>query len=294
MFPIHLMFSNDEIEEALNKLSLMCQQEERSYKKIDYFCLEQPSRQFDVDHISRHQMMAWCDQVIDFCQLNHESVELAMNYLDRYVMTEQGREALRDRSLYQLACMTALYTTVKIHEATCMNPEMLCKLSHGLYTEQQFVAMEAKMLQAVQWKVNAPTTKAYIDLLLQLTPTDVPMEYHDLIRQYASQQAECLLRVSTLIATKASVIAYCSLISVLHSLNFINPTTATLLASSVGIYAATDEIMLIQKHLSESSVAVHSPQHYEVSEIHPNTSLCAMNNASVSNYGTSPQYVAMT
>lgn len=251
--------SSSDRYDVLCQLSLMCQQENRWYKKLNYIRRAQQHQDnltgtshhkvLDIDEYSRTQMMTWCYEVADFCHLNHTTVEMAINYMDRFMMTSQGHDALYDRNLYQLVCMTSFYTIAKVHESTCMGPELLRALSHNLYTEDQFISMESVMLNAVKWNVNSPSTTMYIDLLLKLTPTSViPIEHRELIHKHATNQAECLLRDATLLSTKSSEIAYCSLMIFLQGLYKVNNRISTELALAVGIHSVTDEIRLIHKH----------------------------------------------
>lgn len=265
MIPLDLKDLSDmspDTDDVLCQLSLMCQQEDRWYTKHDYILEAQKYQQnrndsqtfhqmeLDIDEKARIQMMMWCYQVTDFCGFNHNTVEVAMNYTDRFMMTPQGKNALYDRNLYQLICMTALYTISKVHESKCMSPQILCALSRGLYTEEQFVSMESVMIQAVRWKLNSPTTSTFIDLLLKLIPTSLmPIGHRELIHSHATKLAESLLCNETLLSTKSSVIAYCALMRVLDELSITNGIMAIQLALSVGISSLTEEIMVIQKNL---------------------------------------------
>merc|ERR1712226_396506 len=92
----------------------------------------------DPDHMdSRKKMVAWCFQVVDFCKFQRETVSIAMNLLDRFMMTSQSQVAKTDVKVYQLAAMTALYTAVKIHEPEVMDPKLISNLSRGVYQPEE-------------------------------------------------------------------------------------------------------------------------------------------------------------
>merc|ERR1712232_842236 len=87
-----------------------------------------------VDSSCRFAMARWCNETADFCNYKRETVAIAINCLDRFMSTPNGREVLLDRNLYQLAAMTALYSSVKIHEQEAMDPDLMSMLSRGVHT----------------------------------------------------------------------------------------------------------------------------------------------------------------
>jgi len=85
--------------------------------------------------------------------------------------TPSGQEILLDRNLYQLAAMTALYSSVKIHEMEAMDPNLVSRLSRGVHEAAAVEAMERKMLKAIQWRVNPPTAMSFTRLIInELVP----------------------------------------------------------------------------------------------------------------------------
>lgn len=315
MIPFHHnVNSSFVIDDALRQLSLMCKQEELWYSKVDYTRSEKSSSQnkeLDIDEYSRCQMMTWCFDVANFCNLNHNTVEMAMNYIDRFMMTSAGHDVLFDRSLYQLVCMTALYTITKVQELRCIDLPLLQSLSRNLYTEKQFATMESVMLNAVHWHINAPTTAMYIDLILKLIPTSViPICHHEHIRKHAQEQAEYLLLEKRMISTKSSVIAYCSIMSVIDELNCMNDILSTQLPLALNIDSTTAEIKWICRHLystmntfssSLSSIQISIEQQkeeaYECYPIHEKinmTSLLSSTTKNMTSSCISPQNVSVT
>jgi Cyclin, C-terminal domain/Cyclin, N-terminal domain len=84
--------------------------------------------------------------------------------------TPSGQDILVDRNLYQLAAMTALYTSVKIHEQEAMDPKLVSSLSRGVHSPQAVEAMEARLLNAIQWRVNPPTALSFVRMMMNLVP----------------------------------------------------------------------------------------------------------------------------
>lgn len=136
--------------------------QEESYCASDYLINEAlPQRQrtkakenFEsddpIDGECRSRMVQWCYQIVDFCKFNRDTVAVAMNYLDRYMSTEQGAEALRSRTRFQLAVMTCLYTAIKIHEPEAMAPCVIAGLSRNKFSVQEVEDMERELINALQ------------------------------------------------------------------------------------------------------------------------------------------------
>jgi Cyclin, N-terminal domain len=125
----------------------------------------------DINTVSttdaRKHMLEWCYQVIEYCQLQKSTVEIAMSYMDRFVCTTDGQKCTNDINYYQIACMTCLYTAIKIHEPICLDPTFMSKLSQYIYTDDQFVQMECTILSALQYHMNPPTSYEFVQLYLQ-------------------------------------------------------------------------------------------------------------------------------
>jgi len=121
-------------------------------------------------------MGKWCNSIADFCDYKRETVAIAMNCLDRFMSTPSGhQEILLDRNLYQLAAMTAMYSSVKVHEKEVMDTNLVSRLSQGVHTTATIEAMEIKMLTAIQWKVNPPTPMSFTRLIIN---NDLVSDYY--------------------------------------------------------------------------------------------------------------------
>jgi hypothetical protein len=142
----------------------MRRQEENGYASSDYLAQIPPSAtsplDTPVDENCRNVMAKWCNEISDFCKYSRETASIAMSCLDRFMATPDGQTVFLYRSLFQLAAMTALYTAVKIHEHEAMDPALVSCLSRGAYSPEAVEAMEARMLTAIQWRVNPPTALA--------------------------------------------------------------------------------------------------------------------------------------
>lgn len=161
-----------DVDSILDIIEAMRTQEERSYQVTDYLAdlPTLPQHEAPVDEACRQVMAKWCNDIADFCQYSRETAAVAMNCLDRFMNTEEGRNVLLDRSQYQLAAMTALYTSVKVHEHEAMDPKLVSTLSRGAHCAEAVEEMENRMLKAIQWRVNPPTAMAFVRNMLNLVP----------------------------------------------------------------------------------------------------------------------------
>ena len=209
---------------ALSTLEAMCRQEATSYKCEDYLHrhLQPPSSQEDERLLqqdiqtcvnNRAKMSQWCMTLMDTCQLNRETVSIAMSNFDRFLATREGAEiCIDDSSTFQLACMTSLYSAIKIHEEKAISPETLAYISRGFYSSQDMEDMELTMLKALQWRVNAPTPLAFCREFLRLVPHhQMDAGTQEQVLSLAKIQTELAVGDYRFVTVNASSIAYAAL-----------------------------------------------------------------------------------
>ena len=117
----------------------------------------------------RTKIVDWCYDIIDMCQLDRESVAIAMNIVDRFMSNPcrlpsseispdfSHREILYDRNKYQLLVVSALYIAIKVNERVIFSSEKLAAASRWLYSKESIEAMERTILACLHWKVSVPT-----------------------------------------------------------------------------------------------------------------------------------------
>lgn len=152
--------------ETLQKM----QERELAYRVRDY--LNQPelvSSEEAVDAACRKQMIDWMKSIIDHCKFSRSTVSIAVNYMDRFLMTTGW--ALLDRSAFQLASITCLYMAIKIHEPTVLSVESVMTLTRGAYTSDQIEAMERLILGSIKWLMNPSTPHIFLPYLCELAVT---------------------------------------------------------------------------------------------------------------------------
>jgi hypothetical protein len=241
------------MEETLETLAAMCHQEQTGYLAKDWFRLEQRESSSGplhweeaVDIECRDKMVAWCIQVVDFCEYSRATVEITMSYLDRFLATPEGTTARNDRSSYQLACMAALYTAAKIHESKAIPPGLVARFSNGAFTSRDIEAMEVTLLRALKWRVNPPTSWDFVHKLMSLIPSDLlTKELRQTAVDLALLQTEVAVANYELVTVRASIIAFSALVNSLESLGLDDITLSVvgnILAQSLCIDCNGDNV----------------------------------------------------
>jgi len=215
--------SNEETSDSESILKVMTRQEENFYTIDDYFRKSPTHSSEDihpVDADARQRIAKWCTGVIEAFNCQTEIAEIAMSCLDRFVSTENGKTILLDRSEYQLAALTALYTSVKIHNSTALSPVLMAQLSRHQYNENEIEVMERRMLDAIQWRVNPPTAMAFARAYLDMSPVWKGLDAHtqDIILELVHCQINLSIVNFELSTSKASHIAIASLLNATKSI----------------------------------------------------------------------------
>ena len=217
-----------------------------------------PLGPLNVDADCRYKMAAWCYQVVDFCKFRRETVEIAMNFLDRFLVTPAGLSAKIDRKLYQLAAMTCLYTAVKIHEPEAMDPKLVSNLSRGTYSPQEVESMESVVLAALQWRLNPPTALSFVRQFLDLIPDDVlSRDIRQTVYDITKYQTELAVNESEFVCIKSSTVAYCAVMNALESVGADPRVLSNLgyvLSQAIGLSCHDDKIVEVQNWLYESVI----------------------------------------
>jgi hypothetical protein len=184
---------HDEQEEILSRISAMRTQESQNYNFTRYCFLEGSNQEHNIDNLPedltdeptdalcRTKMVDWCYSVVDHCEFSRSNVFIAVSNLDRYLATPAGQKALRSRREFQLACMTVIYTSIKINEVETFTPKGMARVSRGDYTAEEIEACELDMLLALKWHVNPPSTIAFVGQHIALLRLILQEPFHDTV-----------------------------------------------------------------------------------------------------------------
>jgi len=205
-------------------LRAMLQQEESCYKIDDYFQklpLQSSQGLLPVDADARQQIAQWCMNIMGAFGFSKETAAVTMSCLDRFVSTSNGSEILLDRCHYQLAALTALYFSVKIHCPTALSPEFVAKLSQGAYVKEDVEAMERRMLDAIQWRVNPPTAMDFVRIHLDMISSSqniFDQHTHNVIMELVGYQTNLSVLQFEIATNRASYVAVASLLNAIESI----------------------------------------------------------------------------
>jgi hypothetical protein len=203
----------DDIHESISQIKAMKKQETK-YRCHDYKSYTRSV----IDEDCRKKMVDWCFRVIDYFKLSRRSVSVAMPCVDRFLCTPDGKLYLRDKSLYQLACITSLHVAVKVHETVEIDISSLVRLCRGVYTEMQIIKTEEVLLKSLKWTVHPPTLKDFVQHFVAML-RGVHTSIQQALLNLACYQADMALyeyRVGVL--SSPSVIALASFASALSFL----------------------------------------------------------------------------
>jgi hypothetical protein len=319
-------------EMQVSNLQALRRQEESGYQSHDYLHQQAPQRSpasgpqtpssssSAVDAECRFRMAEWCYQIVDYCKFQRDTVAITMKLVDRLLSTPAAaQEILNDRGVFQLATMTSLYTAVKIHEPEAIEPSLIASLSRGSFTSEQVEAMEFKILNALQWRVNPPTALFFVQQYLDLVPSHI---LNDKVRaavlEVAKFQTELAVCDYDLSTVNASSIAFAALLNALESLDHqLDPKIAAqieiTLAEAALIDSRSSQLSAIRIRLYE---AIHkqpghalcsslTPQQTTSSssipeeesaddELHNSTKSCGSSSMTDDHNSSSPRSVAVT
>ncbi len=216
---IHNTLTSDAIG-AADSLSVMIEKETHTYHCHDYLNL--PSHDATlVTEEDRMKIVDWCYSVIDHCQFNRETVAVAMELVDRFLSTSTSllvQQILRDKKLYQLAAMGALYISIKLNERVAFGSDFFAAMSRGAYTVQEIEDMELSILRGVGWRVNAPTSLQMANHILSLTlpHTDIHEKTWGFILDEVRFQAEHSVRDYYFSTARKSTVAMACIFNALE------------------------------------------------------------------------------
>jgi hypothetical protein len=146
--------------------------------------------------------------VVDHCSLRRDSVLVATYYLDICVM----KGVIKSREEFQLAAMTALQLAIKLYDSTMVKLDSMVKLGRGLFSEKDVIAMEERILRALDWHVHPPTPVCFLRQFLRLLPPSVNSLTRYMIAEvtrFISEISVCLYRF---VKYPPSIIAYAGML----------------------------------------------------------------------------------
>jgi Cyclin, N-terminal domain len=162
--------------ELLERMEIMFQQEEKSYKTLDYLAPEYQSMltkrcesedpvdpgkstqaslsstsTSGINDIWREKICEWSYQVIDHFDFSREVVSVSIHYLDRFLATRPC-----NKKEFQLSAMTTLFLAIKLYEPGKLSMQSMIELSRGYFQVEQMISMEMEILRYVGHGAHFP------------------------------------------------------------------------------------------------------------------------------------------
>jgi len=208
-------------------LAVMMHKERTTYRSRDYL-RESLSSTATVqgvllDEEDRTKVVDWCYHVVDVCQLDRESVAIAMEMVDRFLSNKTSTtpmDVLGDRIQFQLLTLTALYVSIKINMKIALGSDFFSCISRELYTVKDIEAMELKLLIELSWYISAPTCVQmahHIVMLLSMHVTFDETTWATVLNEI-EYQAECAVRDYYFVTKRPSTVAMAAIFNTLYQL----------------------------------------------------------------------------
>jgi Cyclin, N-terminal domain/Cyclin, C-terminal domain len=230
------------LECLIDRIQVMCRQEDLHYAIIS---INDKQRLFTDKYREvfvnvmdwRSKMILYFYQITDFCCVRHESVLVAISYLDRFLWGNPYRKttslsssssrvkqarmsALKDGKVYQLVAITCLYVAIKVTETEPIDIESISELLQDTYSPIQIEVMEAVLLEGLQWYMHPPTSMSFLNELANfITMSKIRALTSDTtFFELATRQIEISSLELDLIGSKSSWIACSAILNALKIL----------------------------------------------------------------------------
>ena len=199
-------------------LAVMIQKETTVYKRRDYLHGSSNCVCGVLDEEDRTKMVEWCYSVVDICQLERETVAIAMDLVDRFLSNKASTSAmsvLGDRIQFQLLTLAALYVSIKISMKIALGSDFFSVISRELYPVKDIEAMELILLKELSWCISPPTCVQMAHHILTLSSTLVCFDKASLaaLLNEVDYQAECAVRDYYFVTQRPSTLAMAAIIN---------------------------------------------------------------------------------
>lgn len=235
---------NNEIDTLGGYVKLM-RERESDYCIIDY--LHKPSLmtcEEPVDVDCRSQMIQWIVNIVDHCKFNRSTASIAINYLDRFLMASEW--ALEDRSAFQLASITCLYTAIKVHEPTVLSVDTIVQLGGDAYRAEQIEAMERLIVDSTKWRMNPSTSFGFGHFLCEIVALVDSQHDLDTLKELTMWQLENIQTDYELGLLPASTVAFAAVMNAVESMGLASPKDQQKIEAGLQEYLHMDSAVPLQ------------------------------------------------
>ena len=129
-----------------------------------------------MDPSSRAKIVQWLYDCADYLELQRECVAVATEYVDRFMSLKSNETAIKaedDATVYQLIAISSLFLAAKqagnkLSSSSVIDAEVLARVSHGSYSAKEILDTENIILNALDWRLCAPTAQGFAHELIAL------------------------------------------------------------------------------------------------------------------------------
>lgn len=125
--------------------------------------------QTEVKPYMRETMVDWLIDLHNKLSRNRETLYLSVNIIDRYVSTVfREKTDFIPRSQYQLVGLTAYFIASKYEEVQFVEMSYLIESADNIYTVQDMMNMEIKIVNTLKFDFTVPTTNKFLQRFLRV------------------------------------------------------------------------------------------------------------------------------
>ena len=155
----------------------------------------------------RYRVARWMIRVADDFLLRRDTALIALNYLDRLMMTKKEL----DRGQFQIAAIASLFVASKIYQKRPLKIRQLVTYTKNAFQSEDILAMEQELLRSHSSFFFPPTSSTFCLVLLSGLTSEPPATVASVIEscQFMSEVAACDI---FFVAHRASSIAVAAIV----------------------------------------------------------------------------------
>ena len=233
LFSLFHQSTDDLVDQTL---VLLKQEDSPHYKCRDY--IRNGSSRVSAE--ARTKVSRWLADIVDYFSLQRQTVAAAMSYVDIFLSlrnVKAASETRRSVTKFQLVALVCLSIATKSLEVAHLDVETLVHASKGYYSAEDIREMEIIVLNALQWRLCAPTSLPIahraIALLTKVVPRLTSGETHhnsltSCLVEFTRLQLELAVTdYTSSVLRKPSTVALASILNSMDLLDFDNRERGT-------------------------------------------------------------------
>lgn len=148
----------------------------------------------------RSILLDWLIEVSEVYSLHRETLYLAQDYFDRFMMTQTSI----NKGMLQLIGVTCLFIAAKIEEIYPPKLHEFAYVTDGACSEEDIIQIELIILKALKWELSPMTAVGWLNLYLQVSSLQdspkllLPQYSQEQFIQIAQLLDLCILHITSL------------------------------------------------------------------------------------------------